>query len=84
MYQIGVNVTIDRGTLAATIIGAHVKIDNLVQLAHNVIIGDGSIIVAQSGIAGSRRLRSHAAHFSDVNTFFCRQSMQAGKALPNK
>ncbi len=54
--EIGANVTIDRGTLDATIIGAHVKIDNLVQLAHNVIIGDGSIIVAQSGIAGSSRL----------------------------
>ncbi|MHA1558276.1 MAG: UDP-3-O-(3-hydroxymyristoyl)glucosamine N-acyltransferase [Alphaproteobacteria bacterium] len=54
--QIGANVAIDRGSLNDTIIGNNVRIDNLVQIAHNVKIGDGSILVAQSGIAGSTEL----------------------------
>ncbi len=54
--EIGANVTIDRGTLGATRIGRSVKIDNLVQIAHNVVIGENSIIVAQAGIAGSTKL----------------------------
>ncbi len=51
--EIGANCTIDRGTLGKTIIGNGVKIDNLVHLAHNVKIGDNTLIVAQVGIAGS-------------------------------
>ncbi len=51
--EIGANVTIDRGAIGPTVIGSGVKIDNLVQIAHNVRIGDNSIIVAQVGIAGS-------------------------------
>ena len=51
--EIGANVTIDRASLGKTIIKKGVKIDNLVQVAHNVSIGDNSIIVAQVGIAGS-------------------------------
>lgn len=51
--EIGANSTIDRGTLSDTIIGAGTKIDNLVQIGHNVVIGKNCIIVAQSGIAGS-------------------------------
>ncbi len=51
--EIGANVTIDRATLGATVIGAGTKIDNLVQIAHNVRIGEKVIIVAQVGIAGS-------------------------------
>ncbi len=54
--EIGSNCSIDRGTLGNTIIGNRVKIDNLVQIAHNVVIGDDSIIVSQVGIAGSARL----------------------------
>jgi UDP-3-O-[3-hydroxymyristoyl] glucosamine N-acyltransferase len=54
--EIGANTTIDRGTLADTVIGEGTKIDNLVQIAHNVIIGRHCIIVAQSGIAGSAEL----------------------------
>lgn len=54
--EIGANCTIDRGALGPTIIGNHVKIDNLVQIAHNVEIGDYSIIVAQVGISGSTKL----------------------------
>ncbi len=54
--EIGANCGIDRGALGATRIGNGVKIDNLVQIAHNVQIGDYSIIVAQVGISGSTRL----------------------------
>jgi UDP-3-O-[3-hydroxymyristoyl] glucosamine N-acyltransferase len=51
--EIGANCCIDRGTLGDTVIGNGVKIDNLVQVAHNVVVGDLAIIVAQVGIAGS-------------------------------
>jgi len=51
--EIGANVTVDRARYGATRIGNGVKIDNLVQIAHNVIIGDHAVIVAQAGIAGS-------------------------------
>jgi UDP-3-O-[3-hydroxymyristoyl] glucosamine N-acyltransferase len=51
--EVGANVTIDRASLGKTTIKKGVKIDNLVQIAHNVSIGENSIIVAQVGIAGS-------------------------------
>ncbi|MFH1413828.1 MAG: UDP-3-O-(3-hydroxymyristoyl)glucosamine N-acyltransferase [Candidatus Omnitrophota bacterium] len=51
--EIGANVTIDRARFDKTIIGCGCKIDNLVQIAHNVAIGENSIIVAQVGISGS-------------------------------
>ncbi|OUU43771.1 MAG: UDP-3-O-(3-hydroxymyristoyl)glucosamine N-acyltransferase [Verrucomicrobia bacterium TMED56] len=51
--EIGANTCIDRARLEATIIGAGSKIDNLVQIGHNVRIGKGCLIVAQVGIAGS-------------------------------
>jgi len=51
--EIGANTTIDRGSLGVTRIGAGVKIDNLVQVAHNVEIGEHSVIAAQVGISGS-------------------------------
>jgi len=54
--EIGANVTIDRARFGKTLIGKGTKIDNLVQIAHNVIIGEHSIIVAQSGISGSTTL----------------------------
>ena len=54
--EIGSNVSVDRGALGPTRIGNHVKIDNLVQVAHNVEIGDYSIIVSQVGISGSTKL----------------------------
>jgi UDP-3-O-[3-hydroxymyristoyl] glucosamine N-acyltransferase len=54
--EIGANVTIDRGALGPTIIGKGTKIDNLVQIAHNVEIGEGSLIIAQVGISGSTKL----------------------------
>ncbi len=54
--EIGACTTIDRATFGSTEIGTGTKIDNLVQIAHNVTIGEGSVLVAQSGIAGSTRL----------------------------
>jgi len=57
--EIGANVTIDRGALGPTIIGRGTKIDNLVQIGHNVIVGEHCLLVAQVGIAGSTRLGSH-------------------------
>jgi UDP-3-O-[3-hydroxymyristoyl] glucosamine N-acyltransferase len=54
--HIGANTTIDRGSVANTKIGNGVRIDNLVQIAHNVEIGDNSVLVAQVGIAGSTKL----------------------------
>ncbi|MBL7170672.1 MAG: UDP-3-O-(3-hydroxymyristoyl)glucosamine N-acyltransferase [Candidatus Omnitrophica bacterium] len=54
--EIGANVTIDRGTIGETKIGQGTKIDNLVQIAHNVVIGENSIIIAQTGISGSTTL----------------------------
>jgi UDP-3-O-[3-hydroxymyristoyl] glucosamine N-acyltransferase len=54
--EIGANVTVDRGSIGPTEIGDHVKIDNLVQIGHNVRIGAGTIIAAQTGIAGSVRI----------------------------
>jgi UDP-3-O-[3-hydroxymyristoyl] glucosamine N-acyltransferase len=51
--EIGAGTTIDRATLGETVIGAGTKIDNLVQIAHNVKIGRSCLIVAQVGIAGS-------------------------------
>ncbi len=54
--EIGANCTIDRGALGPTQIGIGTKIDNLVQIAHNVQIGRHSIIVAQVGISGSTKI----------------------------
>ena len=54
--EIGSNCSIDRGTMGDTVIERGTKIDNLVQIAHNVVIGEDSLIVAQVGISGSTEL----------------------------
>lgn len=54
--EIGANTTIDRATIGSTIIQKGVKIDNLVQVAHNVEIGEHSVIASQTGIAGSSKI----------------------------
>lgn len=51
--EIGANVCVDRGTLGDTVIGDGVKIDNLVQVGHNVVVGDNALLVSQVGISGS-------------------------------
>src|SRR5436309_1887222 len=54
--EIGANATIDRGTLGPTVVRRGVKIDNLVMVAHNVEIGEDTVIAAQTGISGSCRI----------------------------
>jgi len=54
--ELGANTTVDRAALGKTWIQRNVKIDNLVQVAHNVVIGENSAIAAQTGISGSTRL----------------------------
>ena len=54
--ELGANVTVDRASLGSTIIKSRVKIDNLVQIAHNVIIGENTVISSQSGISGSTKI----------------------------
>jgi UDP-3-O-[3-hydroxymyristoyl] glucosamine N-acyltransferase len=54
--EIGANATIDRGSLETTVIGNGVKIDNLVQIAHNVQVGENSVLAAQTGVSGSSKL----------------------------
>ncbi len=57
--EIGANVAIDRGALGPTVIGRGTKIDNLVQIAHNVEIGEHCLVIAQVGIAGSSKLGNY-------------------------
>ena len=57
--EIGANVTIDRGALGPTLIGKGCKIDNLVQIAHNVVLGEHCLVISQAGIAGSTKLGNH-------------------------
>ncbi|HMO40020.1 MAG TPA: UDP-3-O-(3-hydroxymyristoyl)glucosamine N-acyltransferase [Saprospiraceae bacterium] len=54
--EIGAGTTIDRATIGATIIRSGVKLDNLIQVAHNVEIGENTVIAAQTGIAGSTKI----------------------------
>lgn len=58
--EIGANVAIDRARFGKTVIGKGVKIDNLVQIAHNVVIEDHAVIVAQVGISGSSVIGKHS------------------------
>jgi UDP-3-O-[3-hydroxymyristoyl] glucosamine N-acyltransferase len=58
--EIGANNTIDRGTFGKTIIGRGVKTDNLVHVAHNVIVGENTVLVAQVGISGSVTIGKNA------------------------
>jgi UDP-3-O-[3-hydroxymyristoyl] glucosamine N-acyltransferase len=58
--EIGVNAAVDRGALGSTIIGAGTKIDNLVHVAHNVVIGRHCLIMGQVGFAGSTQLGDYS------------------------
>jgi len=57
--ELGANVCVDRAALGETRIGRGTKVDNLVQIAHNVTVGEHSLLVSQSGISGSTRLGHH-------------------------
>ena len=59
--EIGANTTIDRGSLQDTVISDLCKIDNLVQLGHNVYLGKGCLVVAQAGVAGSAVIGNYCA-----------------------
>jgi UDP-3-O-[3-hydroxymyristoyl] glucosamine N-acyltransferase len=64
--EIGANTTIDRGSIDDTVVGAGTKVDNLVQIAHNVRIGRCCLIMAQAGIAGSARIEDGAMLLGQV------------------
>lgn len=57
--EIGANTTIDRATLGETVIRQGAKLDNLIQIAHNVVVGEHTVIAAQAGVSGSTRLGRH-------------------------
>jgi UDP-3-O-[3-hydroxymyristoyl] glucosamine N-acyltransferase len=57
--EVGANTTIDRGSLQDTVIGAGSRLDNLVQVGHNVRLGRGCVVVAQAGLSGSTILEDH-------------------------
>ncbi|MFO8001319.1 MAG: UDP-3-O-(3-hydroxymyristoyl)glucosamine N-acyltransferase [Marinilabilia sp.] len=88
--EIGANTTIDRGTMGSTLIRSGAKLDNLVQVAHNVEIGKHTVIAAQTGIAGSSKIGSNcmfggqvgvSGHIKIANkTKFAAQS-GAGKSI---
>lgn len=54
--EIGANSTIDRATMGSTVIKAGVKLDNLIQIAHNVVVGENTVMAAQCGVAGSTKI----------------------------
>lgn len=58
--EIGANTTIDRATVGSTIIKTGAKLDNLIQIAHNVEIGNNTVIAAQAGISGSTKIGKNA------------------------
>ena len=57
--ELGSNVSIDRAAIGATVIKRGVKIDNLVQIAHNVVVGEDTVISSQTGISGSTKIGNH-------------------------
>ena len=57
--EIGSNTTVDRAQMESTVIGNGVRIDNLCQIAHNVVIGDHTVMAAQVGIAGHIKIADH-------------------------
>ncbi len=90
--EIGANACLDRAAMGVTRIGRGCKLDNLVQIGHNVKVGEDSIIVAQTGIAGSTEIGKHCTFGGQVgiaghlkigdNTMVGGQSGIAGN-LPN-
>lgn len=64
--EIGANTTIDRATIGNTIIRSGTKLDNLIQIAHNVVIGENTVIAAQTGIAGSTKVGKNCVFAGQV------------------
>ena len=83
--EIGANTTVDRGAMADTVIGEGTKIDNLVQIAHNVSIGRGCMIAGKVGLSGSRDARRRrpiggGAGIADHMTIGSGAQLAAGRA----
>ncbi len=90
--EIGAGTVIDRATLGSTLIGEGVKLDNLIQIAHNVEIGAHTVIAAQTGIAGSTKIGTHcviggqagiAGHLKIGNRVKIQAQSGIGKNLPD-
>lgn len=86
--EIGANTTVDRATFGSTVVGRGTKLDNLIQVAHNVVIGKNNVFAAQTGIAGSTRIGDNnmvggqcgfAGHISIGN----RNEFGAQSGIPN-
>jgi len=81
--EIGANTTVDRGSLGVTRIDAGAKIDNLVQIAHNVQIGRGVVIAAQTGVSGSTVIEEYAVIGGQVG-FGDHARVQSGAVIGSK
>jgi UDP-3-O-[3-hydroxymyristoyl] glucosamine N-acyltransferase len=81
--EIGCNTTVDRGSLGTTRIGAGTKVDNLVQIAHNVVIGKNVVIAAQTGISGSTVIEDNAVIGGQVG-FGDHARVQKGAVIGSK
>jgi UDP-3-O-[3-hydroxymyristoyl] glucosamine N-acyltransferase len=66
--EIGANVTVDRATMGSTIIHAGAKLDNLIQIAHNVEVGNNTVIAAQAGLSGSTKVGKNVMIGGQVGT----------------
>ncbi len=91
--EIGANCTIDRATMGETVIHKGVKLDNLVHIAHNVEVGESTVMAAQAGISGSTRIGHHVMVGGQVGTVghiqigdFAQIGAQSGvsKSVPEK
>ena len=90
--DIGAGTTIDRATLGSTVIKKGVKLDNQIQIAHNVIIGENTVIAAQTGIAGSTKIGSNCViggqvgivgHITIGNGVRIQAQSGVGKSIPD-
>ncbi len=93
--EIGANSIVDRATLGSTFIRKGVKIDNLVQIAHNVEVGENTVIAAQTGISGSTKLGKHCVlagqvgiaghlHIADGTIFGAQTGVPNSIKIPNQ
>ena len=64
--EIGANTTIDRAVMDATVVRRGVKLDNLIQIAHNVEIGENTVMAAQVGVSGSTKIGRHCVFGGQV------------------
>lgn len=93
--EVGANATIDRATMGSTILRKGVKIDNLVQVAHNVEVGENTVMAAQSGVAGSTKIGKHCMfggqvgaaghlHIADGSMFGAQTGISGNIKTPNQ